>query len=176
MICIKCNKVQEEIFGSGKFCSRQCANSRVRNTDTKDKISVGVRESIASGRSKVPIRKGKKITKPRTQTHNDAFSRYWDNRGRLTKEQKNARNKSSVYAYRARKKNAIPDDADLKLIRKIYEYAPIGYQVDHIISLATGGLHHQNNLQYLPISENARKGARNKYDITKILKWQDFCS
>lgn len=175
MICIKCNKIQEEIFGSGKFCSRRCANSRDRNKDTKDKISIGVKESIASGRCKVPIRKGKKISKPRTHEHNKAFSKYWDDRGRLTDDQKKARVKASVYAYRARKKNAIPIDADLELIKRIYEYSPSGYQVDHIVSLATGGLHHQDNLQYLPSVENAKKGKNNKYDISKILKWQDFC-
>lgn len=175
MICIKCNKIQEEIFGSGRFCSRACSNSRTRTDEIKNKISNGVKESIISGKTKIPIRKGIKITKPRTPEHNAAFSKYWDERGRLTEDQKKARVKASVYAYRARKKNAIPIDADLGLIRKIYEYAPPGYQVDHIIALAVGGQHHQDNLQYLPVAENARKGKKNIYDVTKILRWQNFC-
>jgi uncharacterized Fe-S cluster protein YjdI len=60
----------------------------------------------------------------------------WDAKGRLSEEQKKARNKANVYAYRARLKNAIPEDADLKLIQMIYEMCPSGYHVDHIIALA----------------------------------------
>jgi uncharacterized tellurite resistance protein B-like protein len=60
----------------------------------------------------------------------------WDAKGRLSEEQKKARNKANVYAYRARLKNAIPEDADLKLIQMIYEMCPKGYHVDHIIALA----------------------------------------
>ena len=96
----------------------------------------------------------------------------WDKKGRLTKEQKAARNKANVYAYRARKRNAIPEDADLKLIRTIYENCPDGYHVDHIVALASGGLHHQNNLQYLEISENCRKGKGSEFDESKAIDWR----
>jgi|688.fasta_scaffold821216_1 hypothetical protein len=98
----------------------------------------------------------------------------WDKKGRTTETQKKARNKANVYAYRARLRNAIPEDADLKLIRKIYENCPSGYQVDHIQALASGGMHHQNNLQYLPISENCRKGKGNSYDESLALNWRNF--
>lgn len=97
-----------------------------------------------------------------------------DRKGRVSDKHKKARNKANVYAYRARKKNAIPHDADLSLIKKIYEYCPDGYHVDHIISLANGGYHHQDNLQYLPISENCRKGKDRKYNENLIIKWQIF--
>ena len=96
----------------------------------------------------------------------------WDKKGRITIEQKKARVKAAVYAYRARKKNAIPADADLDLIKKIYESAPAGYQIDHIIPLSKGGLHHQDNLQYLPISENCRKGAGRIYDQSLAINWR----
>lgn len=95
-----------------------------------------------------------------------------DRKGRLTKEQKAARNKANVYAYRARKYNAIPENADLKLIRDIYENCPVGYHVDHIVALASGGLHHQDNLQYLQISENCRKGKRSTFDASKAIDWR----
>ena len=88
--------------------------------------------------------------------------------------EKKARNKAKVYAYRARLRNAIPPDADLDLITKIYENCPDGYHVDHIIALADNGLHHQDNLQYLEISENCRKGKRRIYDTSKALAWKDF--
>jgi len=64
--------------------------------------------------------------------------------------------------YRARKRSQTPEDADLAAIRKIYLNCPDGYEIDHIIPLSKGGLHHQDNLQYLTRSENASKG--NKLD------------
>lgn len=36
--CEKCGKVMTEKYGSGRFCSRACANSRSRTEDTKIKI------------------------------------------------------------------------------------------------------------------------------------------
>jgi len=67
-----------------------------------------------------------------------------------------------VMRYRARKRSQTPEDADLAAIRKIYLNCPDGYEIDHIIPLSKGGLHHQDNLQYLTRSENASKG--NKLD------------
>lgn len=59
--------------------------------------------------------------------------------------------------YHAKQKAQTPDDADLKLIQQIYENCPAGYEVDHIVPISKGGLHHQDNLQYLPWLENRRK-------------------
>lgn len=98
---------------------------------------------------------------------------YFDKKGRRTQAQINAQNKANVYAYRARLYNAVPPDADLKLIKRIYENCPSGYHVDHIIALASGGLHHQDNLQYLPISVNCKKGKNQLYDASKAIRWQD---
>lgn len=95
-----------------------------------------------------------------------------DKRGRVSEEHKKARNKANVYAWRARKYNAIIESSDLNLIKTIYENCPSGYHVDHIQALAGGGLHHQDNLQYLPIEENCRKGKDRDYDKNKALSWQ----
>ena len=38
-ICEKCGKVMTEKFGSGRFCSRKCANSKNHSEETKRKIS-----------------------------------------------------------------------------------------------------------------------------------------
>lgn len=97
---------------------------------------------------------------------------YWDKKGRKTNKEKAARNKANVYAYRARKYNAIVESSDLELIKKIYENCPDGYHVDHIKALAAGGLHHQDNLQYLEISENCRKGKGPKFDSRKAIDWR----
>jgi hypothetical protein len=96
----------------------------------------------------------------------------WNLRGRLTDKQKRAKNVANVVAYRARLKNAIASDSDLSLIRKIYENCPERYHVDHILSLAKSGLHHQDNLQYLPISENCRKGKDRSYDKSLAIDWR----
>lgn len=60
--------------------------------------------------------------------------------------------------YQARKKKLYPPDANAEKIKEIYANCPDGYEVDHIKPLARGGLHHQDNLQYLPWLENKRKG------------------
>tara|TARA_R110000744_G_scaffold359746_1_gene467087 strand:- start:29 stop:469 length:441 start_codon:yes stop_codon:yes gene_type:complete len=99
---------------------------------------------------------------------------YWDKRGRLTQKQKNARNVAGVVAYRARQKNAITESSDLTLIKKIYENCPDGFHVDHIEALASGGKHHQDNLQYLQANENCKKGKSQNYDQTKALDWRTY--
>ena len=40
--CEKCGKVTEEKFGSGRFCSRACANARTHSAETKERIRQGV--------------------------------------------------------------------------------------------------------------------------------------
>jgi hypothetical protein len=59
--------------------------------------------------------------------------------------------------YYAKQRAQTPLDADLKLIQLIYEQCPKGYEVDHIVPISKGGLHHQDNLQYLPWITNRRK-------------------
>ena len=58
-------------------------------------------------------------------------------------------------AYRARL--STPCDADLIKLKEIYQNCPEGYEVDHIVPLSRGGLHHQDNLQYLTRQENRSK-------------------
>jgi 5-methylcytosine-specific restriction endonuclease McrA len=59
--------------------------------------------------------------------------------------------------YHAKQKAQTPADANLKIIQQIYENCPDGHEVDHIVPISKGGLHHQDNLQYLPWIENRRK-------------------
>jgi len=92
---------------------------------------------------------------------------------KLTDAERRAKNKANVYAYRARKYSAVLETSDLKLIQRIYMACPDGFQVDHIIALAEGGPHHQDNLQYLPTLENQRKGKNREYNRTLVRRWQD---
>ncbi len=64
--------------------------------------------------------------------------------------------------YHAKQKQQTPANADLKLIQQIYENCPDEHEVDHIVPISKGGLHHQDNLQYLPWKINRRKS--NKLD------------
>lgn len=62
---------------------------------------------------------------------------------------------------RAAKLNQTPKWANLKDIEEFYINCPKGYHVDHIIPLKgknVRGLHILENLQYLPASENIKKG------------------
>jgi hypothetical protein len=85
---------------------------------------------------------------------------------RLVKRNENARR-------RAFKNKAETDTANKKLIQLIYKHAPEGYHVDHIIPITKGGLHHEDNLQYLPASENSRKKDRLDYEPQGAIRWQD---
>ena len=62
-------------------------------------------------------------------------------------------------------KNLTPIDADKKAIQFFYDRAKqlteltgVKYEVDHIIPISKGGLHHQDNLQVLMWLDNRRKG------------------
>lgn len=75
------------------------------------------------------------------------------------------RYKAKVQLRRARLKQATPLWADLKEIEAIFNAAPKGFHVDHIVPLThprVCGLHVPWNLQLLPGPENCRKNNRFK--------------
>lgn len=66
---------------------------------------------------------------------------------------------------KARQKDQTPENADFTLIREFYTEAMqltattgIPHQVDHIVALCNGGLHHQDNLQVMTAEANRLKG------------------
>lgn len=46
VVCEKCGIENEGTFGSGRFCSRSCANSRIRTEETKQKISESMKKQF----------------------------------------------------------------------------------------------------------------------------------
>ena len=50
-VCEKCGTIMTEKFGSGRFCSRACANSKTHTIETRKKISSSVISSEAHKRA-----------------------------------------------------------------------------------------------------------------------------
>ena len=71
------------------------------------------------------------------------------------------RYKAYLAARKTRVRQATPPWADIEAIREFYRGCPPGFHVDHVIPLngrSVSGLHVITNLQYLPATENLRKG------------------
>jgi hypothetical protein len=168
-ICPKCKTQHEK---QGTFCSRKCANSRTWTDEDKKKKSNSIKKTFALNGHPCQGKPGWK--------HDDAMKEhkrlksleFWDKKGRKTKEHFVIKNRIGVSKYRAKKLQATPPDANLKLIGEIYKHCPKGYEVDHIIALAEGGLHHQDNLQYLPSMENRRKNKTQNYNKDLAISWK----
>ena len=46
--CERCGKVMTEFYGSGRFCSKSCANSRNYSTETREKTSKTMKQNVVS--------------------------------------------------------------------------------------------------------------------------------
>jgi 5-methylcytosine-specific restriction endonuclease McrA len=69
--------------------------------------------------------------------------------------------------YRARKRNQALANANNHIITSIYaecrrlsEETGIPHEVDHIVPISLGGIHHETNLQIITRTENRMKGNR----------------
>ena len=78
-------------------------------------------------------------------------------RKNISEEDRKRKQRHYFMKYYMKKRQQTPPDADMILIKEIYLNCPAGYEVDHIIPISKGGLHHQDNLQYLTPDENKRK-------------------
>ena len=78
----------------------------------------------------------------------------------VSEEHKRKLNAAGQSRYRAKQYRVLAPTANKDAIKKIYLNCPEGYEVDHKIPLSKGGLHHEDNLQYLTIAENRSKGSR----------------
>lgn len=75
---------------------------------------------------------------------------------------------------RAREANAISSDANDRIIVNIYTDCPKNYHVDHVIPISRGGLHHENNLCYLPGPLNLAKGNKMPEKVPEIMEFAIF--
>jgi hypothetical protein len=85
-----------------------------------------------------------------------------------------ASRQSWCYKRRALKRSAVVETSNMEEIKKFYLLAEkltnlFGekYCVDHIMPLAKGGKHHQDNLQVITLSDNSRKGAKYPFHVEK---------
>ena len=141
----KCNHCKTETLNP-RFCSKSCA---------------------AKHNNKGVCRVEKKIFPHpckhcRTITTNPVFcSSTCDGLSRKTsKEHLSKSNAIRQSRYRAKKYKVLAPDANLEKINEIYRNCPPGHEVDHIVPLSRGGKHHEDNLQYLTVTENRSKGNR----------------
>lgn len=107
-------------------------------------------------------------TQRRWQENNKTKVREHANaRGRRYMQRFPEKNAAKAARQRAMRKNVTAPNANKKYIRSFYEIARrvavclgIPHDVDHIIPIAAGGVHHEDNLQILPASINRSKGAK----------------
>lgn len=125
----------------------------------------------------------RKLTDSYKKMKSESDSRYRSKKGEELKEKKRLyyadkqhlrraeyqRNKQGYIARAYQRLRNIkcltPQDADIKKIQSFYNEAKrltlesgIKHEVDHIIPVSLGGLHHEDNLQILPWIENRKKG------------------
>ena len=130
---------------------------------TRDRTTFCSQSCSATYNNTVYVKRKKKEKSPKVLKEKKVY----------TEKEKKAKNVATVQAYRARKYSATLPDTDRKLINKIYEMCPAGYEVDHVIALSESGPHHQDNLQYLPAMENRRKNRTQNYNKELAINWQD---
>ena len=169
-ICPKCKNEHEK---NGSFCSRSCANSRTWSQKDKDKKSESAKKYYSKNENANKGKPGWKHSEEMKELKRQKAINAWNKIGRKPEEHFIIKNRIQVSKYRATKQKAICEDSDLELIKQIYKMCPKGYEVDHIIPLIEGGLHHQNNLQYLPAIENRKKNRTQNYDRSLVIRWQD---
>lgn len=145
--CIHCSSPTT----NPKFCSRSCAASH---------NNIGKRRH---GQQKNECLVCKKQTS--SARHKYCSSKCWAIPRKKSVEEKRAYNAYHQSKYRQKRYRDIHPTANPKIIKEIYLHRPEGYEVDHIVPVSKGGLHHQDNLQYLPKEVNRKKSNKLVADV-----------
>ena len=134
-----------------KFCSSSCSASYNNKGVCRNPKKTVIKKCLYC-QSEFETLKGKYCSSQCAGIANGLARRTWSN-----EQERKALNRHYFMSYYTKKKNQTPPDADLEIIKDFYKNCPEGYEIDHIIPINKGGLHHQDNLQYLTISENRSK-------------------
>jgi hypothetical protein len=193
MNCKKCNKSHNGLFGSGIYCSRSCANSRIRTQEIKDRVSKKMLGHYIKTISVCPCGKEiicySKISRiPHKYCSIKCSSKYIDHRKIINiKEYKN-------YGLRCDfifKLSDYPNKFDFELIKKYGWYHPKnrgdnlnGVSRDHIVSVRYGFensippeiISHPANCQLMRHRDNSSKHSKCGMTIEelkeKIQNWE----
>jgi len=119
------------------------------------------------------IKANRNLKKEYHAKHQGPGSEYAERQAKLKREYRQTIKGKAIYkSSNARRKQLIKQIIEPKLVAKIYQYCPKGYQVDHIMPLSKGGMHEPHNLQYLPSQINNKKHSNVNYDCKKYaLAW-----
>ena len=181
----RCSKCQEEKPATFEFCFRdkqvKCglrARCKICEKEMNKKYYDENQEDI--------LEQKKQYRQENLEEHREKDRIYSQNNKERKMEysrQWRKDNKDKVRAISAKKrfnkKNQTPEYANFELVKLIYENCPEGYEVDHMIPLAAGGLHYESNLCYLPASINNSKKARSIEEFglevfnQNVIYWQD---
>lgn len=169
--------------GLHSWC-RSCVN--VQRKEKRDQYAVARREWTLANREKIAAKDAARRLTPEFKLMKSASDKkYREQNASSVKARKQAyyaarpelrraeyqRNKQGyvarAYARLRKIKCLTPPDADKAKLIWFYEEAKrltlatgVKHEVDHIIPVSKGGLHHQDNLQVLPWLENRAKGAK----------------
>ena len=135
-----------------KFCSKSCSAS-YNNKGVRRHGKSKVTKKCIHCQSEFKTHEGKYCSRTCSAKANANDRRTWK-----TEQERKALQRHYFMSYYTKKKKQTPPDADLEIIKDFYKNCPEGYEIDHIMPISKGGLHHQDNLQYLTISENRSKG------------------
>jgi 5-methylcytosine-specific restriction endonuclease McrA len=169
--------------GLHSWC-RKCVNAQRK--EKNDIYAVTRREWNAANKEKIAAKDAARRLTPEYKIMKSASNKKYREKNKVSiKSRKQAyyaahpelrraeyqRNKQGyvarAYARLRKIKCLTPLDADKAKLTWFYEEAKrltialgIKHEVDHIIPISKGGLHHQDNLQVLPWLENRAKGAK----------------
>jgi len=145
--CKKCGSQEKHVS------SYSCVDCNIKRNLPK----LYDKELMAKYRTKDKVALYWKNNQDRLKAIDDRYNK--SEKGKVANSNKSAKRRASV-------RNQLPKNADLDIIRSIYEECRrlsvetgIPHEVDHIIPIAKGGLHHQDNLQILTMTENRKKGS-----------------
>lgn len=151
--CAQCDTKLPQQKKNNKFCNSSCAakfNNQLPN-------SIASRRVATTHKCKGCDNDVKGAGKYCTYECYDFTRRKYKTKEEL-KEATRKKVREVSANYRASVRNQTPPDADRKAMKQFYDNCPEGYEVDHIIPISKGGLHTLENLQYLTITENRKKG------------------
>lgn len=147
MICERCGKEHDGSFGSGRFCSRKCANTRELSSSTKKKIADSVKNTIGEKE-----REGKVCKKCGKIFHSRELGRYlcYDCLPKVIKYNEVRKSRPrSIKEVSSRTISKIMLRAKLPCSCCNFYVPDTMLDIHHIIPKKDGGTDDMNNLTYI---------------------------